>query len=156
MSKVELVIVDATAQCTIYTIHFLSETKNEFQRFYAKFKDNLELYPDLMQITKFVHTIGEMGALERYFRPEGKMSDNVWALPITKSQLRLYCLRLSDKMLILGNGGIKNTRTYDENSELNGYVLTLQKFEKIIKEGVQEGSISITKNKIIPNKPFDL
>lgn len=44
-------------------------------------------------------------ALERYFRYEGKMSDNVVALPTFRTSLRLYCLRMSDSVLIVGNGG---------------------------------------------------
>ena len=49
------------------------------------------------------------------------MSDDVVALPIEKSRLRLYCLRLTDKILILGNGGEKNTKTYEESEELKEF-----------------------------------
>ena len=69
------------------------------------------------------------------------MSDRVVALPTVQSKLRLYCLRLSDKILILGNGGVKNTKTYEESKELSGYVLTLQNFDRLIKEGVKDGKI---------------
>ena len=47
------------------------------------------------------------------------------------SELELLLLdqsRLSDRILILGNGGQKKTRTYDEDDTLKGYVLTLQRF----------------------------
>lgn len=43
------------------------------------------------------------------------MNDSVVALPVLKSKLRLYCLRLTDKILVLGNGDVKNSRTYEEN-----------------------------------------
>lgn len=79
--------------------------------------------------------------MERYFRPEGKIKDSVVALPTLRSKLRLYGLRLSDKILILGNGGVKKTRTYDEDNSLKGYVLTLQKFEELLKEGVRDGTV---------------
>ena len=97
-----------------------------------------------------------IGAFERFFRPEGKMSDNVCALPVVSSKLRLYCLRLSDKILILGNGGVKKTRTYNEDDELKGYVLTLQKFDRLIKEGVEDGTITVTENTLETDKTFDL
>ena len=77
-------------------------------------------------------------------------------LPVVKSKLRLYCLRLSDKILILGNGSVKDTKTYQENSELNGFVLTLQNFDKLIKEGTEKGVISITENKIEIDNTFDI
>jgi hypothetical protein len=77
-------------------------------------------------------------------------------MPVVQSKLRLYCLRLSDKILIIGNGGVKNTKTYEESKELKGYVLTLQNFDKLIKEGIKNGSISVTENKIETNNTFDI
>lgn len=94
--------------------------------------------------------------MERYFRPEGKVRDSVVALPVLRSKLRLYALRLSDKILILGNGGEKKTRTYDEDDTLRGYVLTLQRFEELIKDGVRDGSVIITESEIETDKTFDI
>jgi hypothetical protein len=125
-------------------------------RFIKKFKDELELNNDLFKIVQIVNMIADNGALERFFRPEGKMNDNVCALPLVRSRLRLYCLRLSDHILILGNGGIKKTMTYNEDDKLKGFVMTLQKFEKLIKEGIQNGTISLSKNTIETNQTFDL
>ncbi len=74
------------------------------------------------------------------------------------SKLRLYCIRLSDKILIVGNGGVKNGKTYQENPELNGYVVDLQKFDKLIDNELKNGSISIEETAIkgIENKDFKL
>lgn len=140
----------------MYTIQFLTENESEFEQFYNKFKDDVELNPDLMRIVGFLGRIADFGALERFFRPEGKMSDNVVALPVVTSKLRLYCLRLSDKILILGNGGVKKTKTYEEDDELSGYVITLQNFDKLIKEGTENGTIIVTENKIMTDETFDL
>ena len=115
MSEAELLLVNNADGCTIYTIQFLSESDSEFERFYTRFKDDAEYNPDLMRIVALINKIADMGALERYFRPEGKLKDGVCALPVLQSKLRLYCLRLSDKILVLGNGGIKKTRTYNED-----------------------------------------
>ena len=156
MSEAELILMNEAKNCTLYTIQFISEDDSEFQKFYAKFKDDLELNPDLMRIVGFLGRVTDMGALERYFRPKGKINDRVCALPVVHSKLRLYCLRLSDKILILGNGSVKNTRTYNENDELRGYVLTLQNFDRLIKEGVKDGSIVVTENNIETDKTFDL
>ena len=118
MSVIDLVLVNETESCTIYTIQFQGENQTEFENFYNKFKDDAIYNPDLMRIAAFINKIAQNGAFERFFRPEGKMSDHVVALPVITSRLRLYCLRLSDKILILGNGGVKNTRTYDEDDNL--------------------------------------
>ena len=156
MSEAELILVEEARNCTLYTIQFLSEDDTEFEQFYNKFKDDVEFNPDLMRIVGFLGKIADFGALERYFRSEGKMSDHVVALPVVRSKLRLYCLRLSDKILILGNGGKKDSKTYEESKELSGYVLTLQNFDRIIKEGVKDGTISVTENKIETDKTFDV
>ena len=87
--------------------------------------------------------INGAGFLERYFRPEGKMRDNVCALPVVSGKLRLYCLLLSDHVLIAGGGGRKNSKTYDEDSNLNGYVISLQKLDDLIKAEVRKGNIVI-------------
>ena len=74
------------------------------------------------------------------------MSDNVAALSIDSRKLRLYCLRISDQILILGNGGAKLTRTYKEDTELSGYVMDLQKFDKVLIEAQKNGTVTIEKN----------
>ena len=111
---------------------------------------------DLLRIVQILDKIAEEGALERFFRPEGKMRDSVVALPVLRSKLRLYCLRLSDRILVLGNGGVKNSRTYQEDDSLRGYVLTLQRFEELLKEGERDGSVTITSKTIETYKTLKL
>lgn len=148
MSEIDLVLVNESDNCTIYTLQFQGESQTEFERFYNKFKDDAVYNPDLMRIVAFINKIAQDGAFERLFRPEGKMADHVVALPVITSKLRLYCLRLSDKILILGNGGIKQSRTYNEDDTLRGYVITLQNFERLLKEGQQKGIVTITEKTI--------
>ncbi len=82
--------------------------------------------------------------------------DSVVALPVLSSKLQLYCLRLSNGILILGNGGVKNSRTYEEDDSLRGYVINLQKFEELIKEGKENGSVIITERIIETDNTFEL
>lgn len=140
------------ALCTQYN----SCQMKKFEKFYTKFKDELEYNEDFERLLNILGRIADFGALERFFRPESKMNDRVCALPVLKSKLRLYCLRLSDKILILGNGGVKNTRTYNEDDTLKGYVITLQKFDRLIKDGVKDGSIVVTESIIETDKTFNL
>lgn len=156
MSEVELILLDRTENCTVYTIQFQNDDLSEFEKFVTKVRSEGSLDKDFRQIARFIDQILDFGALERYFRPEGKMKDSVMALPVVKSQLRLYCLRLSDKILILGNGGKKSTRTYDEDDTLKGYVVTLQRFEDLLKSGVQDGTVTITEHEIQTDKTFKL
>lgn len=61
----------------------------------------------------------DCGARENLFRPEG---GKIKAVPLFIAQrrkrgvgtLRLYCIRISDKILVVGNGGIKKVAKYED------------------------------------------
>ena len=156
--EVALRMVDGSENASLYTIQFTEDSETEFGKFVSKYKGDMKVDKDYQVIIAALVKILKNGALERLFRPEGKMNDNVCALPIDGGRLRLYCLRLSDKILILGNGGKKATRTYNDDVELSGYVLTLQKFDAMIKLGLKNGSITIEETKIsgIDGKTFEI
>lgn len=156
MNEVELYLINEGENCTIYTLQFLRDTESEFEKFISKFIDSAEYSKDYSRIAAIISRIALTGAQERYFRHEGKMNDHVVALPVLASKLRLYCLRLSDKILILGNGGVKKSRTYNEDDTLKAYVMTLQKFEKLLVEGKENGSVTITESYIDTDKVFEL
>ena len=158
MSQAQLEIVEQSELVSLYSIKFNGENSTEFEKFLQTFKDNAELNADFQRIVYAVSKILTNGALERYFRPEGKFNDGVCAIPIESGQLRLYCLRMSDQILIVGNGGVKSTRTYNEDPILSGYVLNLQKFEKLIEAGLKNGSLSIEEKEIVGSegKTFNL
>ncbi len=141
-------MITESENCTIYTLQFLRDPESEFEKFVSKFINNAEYREDYTRIAAFVKRIARTGAHERYFRREGRLNDSVAALPMVESKLRLYCLRLSDKILILGNGGVKSTRVYEDDVNLRAYVITLQKFELLLKDGVRDGSVAITESKI--------
>lgn len=159
MTKAKIISVDQTEKAGLFTICFENYTESEFEKFILKFKGDAYLQRDLQVILSALQRmLRTSGFLERYFRPEGKMKDNVCALPVTSGKLRLYCLRLSDSVMIVGNGGQKNTKTYQESEELQGYVISLQKLDELIKAAVRNGDISIEERVIegIDNKCFDL
>ena len=143
---------------SLYSICFNGSDVSEYEDFLMKFKDNSTLNYDFQRILLALEKIIDRGALERFFRIEGKMNDRVSALAIDSRKLRLYCLRISDQILIVGNGGVKTTRTYQENEQLSGYVMDLQAFDKLLAEAQKDGSITIEKNVItgIESKVFQL
>lgn len=149
MKTVELKIVAEGNGATLYSMSFDDNELTEYEKFLTKFKDNATYNQDFNKILVALGTIIDFGAFERRFRVEGKMNDNLCALSIDSRKLRLYCLRISDKILIAGNGGVKDTRTYQENPELNGYVMDLQAFDKLLKDSQANGDITIEENKII-------
>ena len=120
----------------------------EFEKFVAEFEMNADYNKDYQRIIAALQAILRIGALERFFRPEGKMNDSVSALPIEGGKIRLYCLRISEQIVILGNGGIKTSRSYNKDSKLYGYVLDLQRFEAILKKNLDKGYVSIEEKEL--------
>lgn len=159
MAKATIQSVRQTETAGLFTICFEGDSYTEFQKFIIKGNENAKLQPDLQKILSALQRmLSAVGFLERYFRPEGKMRDRVAALPIQASKLRLYCLRLSDSVLIVGNGGEKSTKTYEEDPELSGYVINLQKLDELLKLAEQKGTISIEETTIegIDDKMFEI
>jgi len=159
MAQARIETIKQTEEVGLFTIRFEGDSVTEFEKFANKFKDDAKRQTDLQMILNALNKMLENGAtLERYFRPEGKMRDNVVALPTFRTSLRLYCLRMSDTVLIVGNGGEKNTKTYEESAELNGYVISLQKLDELLKQEIASGSVVIEKANIVgaDEKTFDL
>lgn len=158
MKTINLKTIEQNDNVSLYSICFNGSDVSEFEDFLMKFKDNSTLNYDFQRILLALEKIIDRGALERFFRIEGKMNDRVSALAIDSRKLRLYCLRISDQILIVGNGGVKTTRTYQENEQLSGYVMDLQRFDELLKQAQQNGSITIEKNMIvgIDNKVFEI
>lgn len=158
MKKAQLKTIEQNDNVSLYSICFNESDISEFEDFLIKFKDNSKLNRDFQTIILALEKIIDQGALERFFRLEGKMNDNVTALSIDSRKLRLYCLRISDQIMILGNGGVKTTRTYQEDEELSGYVMDLRRFDELLKQAQKNGTITIQKNMIvgIDNKTFKL
>jgi len=158
MTKATILSLEQTEAAGLFTIIFEGETQSEFVKFVKKFKDDAVRKNELRIILNQIDAMLLKGIEERRFRPEGKINDGVAALPVYKSGLRLYCLRMSDSVLIVGNGGVKNTKTYEENEDLNGYVINLQKLDDLLKTDIKNGTVRIEKTEIIgvDNKKYDI
>lgn len=148
MTTAKLKTIEQNDNVGMFSICFDGSEVSEFEKFLNEFKDNATYNKDFNIILLALSKIIDKGAIERFFRNEGKMNDNVKALAIDSRKLRLYCLRISDQILILGNGGVKTTRTYQENEKLCGYVMDLQTFDKVLLKAQHSGKVTIEKNMI--------
>lgn len=144
-----LELIEQSEKVSLYSISFEMDGTTEFERFMRKFESEASLNKDYQRILYALQWILDHGAFERYFRPEGAMKDNLCALPLESGDIRLYCLRISDQVLILGNGDVKRTLTYQEDKKLLGYVLDLQRFDELLRQGLSDGSIKIEEKTII-------
>lgn len=154
--KATVDLVEQSDKVSFYSISFQMDRTIEFERFLTKFEEEAEFNEDYQKILAALEIILDRGALERYFRPEGTMEDNLCALPIESGNIRLYCLRISDEILILGNGDRKTTKTYQEDRKLLGYALDLQKFDRLLKKDIEDGIVTVEERtlKYIENNEY--
>ena len=156
--KTTMEIIGQSEKATLYSISFEMDGTTEFERFVAEFENNATYNRDYQRIISALQSILRIGALERFFRPEGKMNDSVAAIPIEGGKLRLYCLRLSEQIVIIGNGGIKTPGPYENNRKMYGYVLDLQRFEKLLSDRIKKGYVIIEERELIgvENSTFEI
>jgi len=97
-----------------YTLRSVNKEICETDEFISRFINDLIYQKDLSTIVYWLQKMGdESGTLERFFRPE----KGAKAIPIVSSKLRLYCIRLSDELIILGNGGIKSSQKVQDSPD---------------------------------------
>ena len=137
-----------------YSIHLSEEELSELERFFEKFPEGSPFDEDVDTIIAWLDKIGETGALERYFRYEGKYGDGVSAIPIETSNSRLYCIRLSDRILIFGNGGVKNCAAWQDSDTLAEYVEMLVDTSRFITSRLANGTLYMVDKEIIGNLNF--
>ncbi|MDO4958629.1 MAG: hypothetical protein Q4E68_05175 [Prevotellaceae bacterium] len=149
-------LLETGEKVSLYSPRFEGEEYTEFEKFLLEFKDTHE--HDIQVLVRRLGIIKQNGAEDRYFRYEGSINDRVMGLPshIDTSMLRLYCLNISRKVLILGNGGIKTTQTYEEDSRLHKCVQTLQKIDIEIKRKEKQQIVTITGTQLVGPLTFTI
>jgi hypothetical protein len=80
------------------------------------------------------------------------------ALPshLETTSLRLYLLNIKAKILILGNGGLKSTATYQEDAHLHKCVQTLQKIDIQMKQMENQKVITVKGTKLFGTLTFTI
>lgn len=152
--KYSIELIEEHDAVNFYSVHLNNYELSELERFFEKFPEGGNYDDDIDTIIAWLDKIGEKGALERYFRYEGRFADGVSAIPIETSNLRLYCIRLSDKILIFGNGGVKDCATWQESETLSEYVETLVDTSRFIATRLSNGTLYIVDKEIIGNLNF--
>ena len=134
-------------KCSVYSIfvddeletmfgHFLNENKNSFKS-------------EIINILERIKTINSVtGARESYFKlHEGNPSDGICALyDIPDSNLRLYCIRYGNSLIILGGGGEKqkSIKALQEVDKLRNENYLLREISAQITKRIKEKAISFS------------
>jgi hypothetical protein len=140
----KLVLVESGDAGALYSIQFEGERNTEFEKFLEK-----QQLKDSKEVAEIGSILNEMtikhGFLKDYFKEkEGKKKDSLVAL--RRGRVRLYCLRWSDVLLIVGNGGVKKTPTYQDDQELNHSVEILQDIDELVLRRVRNREIRLNRD----------
>lgn len=153
--KYSIELVEEHPLVNFYSIKLEEQELTELERFFEKFPIGCEYDHDIDVIIAWIDKIGEMGALERHFKYEGKYGDGVMAIPIELgNKVRLYCLRLSDNILIFGNGDVKDVEKWQDSPTLSAYVEMLMDTSRFIASRMNNGNIVLVDKNIIGNLNF--
>ncbi len=154
--RIFIELLEEHEKVNIYSIRIDGEEISEYEKFLSSHKEKYK--KDLGVLSYRLDKIIQDGVFERHFRFEGKKKDRVFAIPsyIDLSKLRVYCICLNEKVIILGNGGIKETRTYNENPLLNKFVILMQEIDYLIRKKEKVNIIHISENCICGDLYIDI
>ncbi len=127
---------------SLYTIRFEGEDETELDKFLSN-REITRSYDFECLVSRVGDMVDNLGFKEEFFKPEGSILDSLTAFHYNNGPLRLFCLRWSSVLLIAGCGGIKTTRTYQEDSTLNDIAEKLQIIDGLIASRQQSGEIVI-------------
>ena len=87
---------------------------------------------------------GKTGFGDFYFKlNEGKPGDGICAITDVKGKLRLYCIRFGNVLLVLGGGGPKTTRTYQEDDKLYSENMLLRLISEAMTKAIKDRTLRI-------------
>jgi len=141
------------AKASFYVVRFKDDSTSEFEKFIDAFSGQTKFQKNISELIYWMDTIGKNGALDRYFRLEG---GKVKAIPVERSQLRLYCYRINEEILIWAGGGHKTTRTFEEDPKLDFQVDIIRQVGEQLNQRINRGSITKQDQQLIGNLEFEI
>lgn len=150
--KFNLKLNQTGKKASLYTINIRGEDQTEFDKFLSN--SEITSNPDFQElIVRIDEIINKYGCQERFFKlKESKLTDAVVAL--WRGQIRLYCCRYSNIIIIAGSGGLKETQKYQEDPKLDKCVKIMAEVSNKIDDRIKDRSIIIKGNKLIGNLDF--
>ena len=144
---------------TYYTIRLEEAAYSETEKFILRFEADAQYQYDLENILALLVVLGdEKGAKSRFFRDESAAQ----ALPpeirealrenwvqFIDAGLRLFCLRMTDEVVILLNGGIKSSQKTNDSPDLVAKFRLAQQLSKAIDAQLRNRTLRIIGKKLI-------
>ncbi len=128
---------------TLYTILADGEQETQFEHFLSE--NTISFKNEIIDILKRLNAIGhKTGARHGFFKhDEGKWGDGCCALyDEPNRKLRLYCIRYGTQIVILGGGGLKQVRAWQDDPKLSEQMKQLMALAKELNKRLKEREIT--------------
>lgn len=144
-------------KASLYSIVMEDDKDTLFDQF---IRSNInEHQKEIEQIFASLDAMGKrVGVQDIYFRKkkEGKAGDGVEAIyDYPTAKLRLYCIRYGNLTLILGDGGEKNVRAWQDDPQLSKSAREMMEISKILTEAIREGDLAWDGNDFVGQFNFN-
>lgn len=136
-------------EASIYSVIIEDDAYSLYDRFLIQYQEKYS--HAIKDIQARIRTMAnKTGARDIYFKGgEGAPGDGVCALfDLPDFNLRLYCIRYGLNLIILGGGGPKNVRAWQDDKKLSSEVKKLMKISKAITKRMMEKDIYWSNDKM--------
>ena len=147
---------DEARLCNFYTVHWEGAKDSETDRFFEKYENDDNPYnPAAYELFRLItQSIGNVyGAIDDFF---DRTKNKAQALPPKPKHwvqeireiginfpLRLYCYRISESIVVLFNGGVKDQSTDQQSDDIRFKFYEAQQFAQRIGQALQDETIII-------------
>lgn len=136
-----------------YSVRIEDETYSEIEKFIIRFQQDKKYQEELDNILALLKIMGnDKGAMPIFFRDEsianalpperrGAIRQNM--LHFIDADLRLFCLRMSNEIVVLFNGGVKDSQKTQDSVDLFPKFRLAQRLSKAINQKIMEKELRI-------------
>ena len=149
-----------------YTFRIEDSDKSEVDKFFTKMKSEDSISREMNQLAQWITEIGNFhGALIELFRfedeahalpPPPKGQRKVGIAQIENNNLRLYCVWISESIVVLANGGIKKSATVQGTPDLLPHFRFAKAMGKQINQLIIERSLRFQGKEIFDIENIDI
>jgi hypothetical protein len=137
---------------TFYTVRWDEAELSETDKFISKYQSVIETQRDFQEILALIEDIGAYrGAKDLFFRRHaGKAQElpplTAFEIQYFHNNLRLFCIKINDNIVILFNGGKKTSQTSQDSPALNMPFLEAQTFAAKIFKALHDKDILVNES----------
>lgn len=137
----------------IYSVVFDGDKDTLLEQFFSENSSEEELL--VRMLGKIKSMADKTGCLRQFFKEgEGRLGDGVVALAV--KNMRLYGIYFNRTVILLGSGGMKNVRAYQDDPVLNGKAEQMRYVASEINKAIRDRSIRVSDDGELDCKNFEV